>query len=81
MTSDFTKSIKRFIAGGIAGAVAKTAIAPLDRVKILFMTNMRTFTYTKAKEETIRILRDERFLSFWKGNMAQLWRIVPYTAI
>lgn len=28
--------VKEFIAGGAAGAIAKTAVAPLERTKILF---------------------------------------------
>jgi len=32
------KFIKSFVSGGIAGCVAKTAIAPFDRIKMLYVT-------------------------------------------
>ena len=70
MKTEPKKSVKKFIAGGIAGAVAKSAIAPLDRIKILFMTNGRTFNYKEGIKEAYRILIEEKFISFWKGNMA-----------
>lgn len=28
--------IKNFIAGGVAGAISRTAVSPLERLKILF---------------------------------------------
>jgi len=35
-STHFNKFLKSFISGGLAGSAAKSIIAPLDRVKILF---------------------------------------------
>jgi solute carrier family 25 protein 16 len=37
-TPNLKKPLKSFIAGGLAGCCAKTVVAPLDRIKILFQT-------------------------------------------
>lgn len=73
--------LKKFIAGGIAGAVAKTSIAPLDRIKVLFQTTTRAFSISTAWNEVLRILSEEGICAFWKGNLVQMLRIIPYTAI
>lgn len=72
---------EKFIAGGLAGAIAKSTIAPLDRVKVLFQTTTRLFNLQSGVHESKRILSQEGFSAFWKGNCAQLLRITPYTAI
>jgi len=42
-------AIENLICGGIAGSIAKTVIAPFDRVKILYQTNTeRIFSYGSA---------------------------------
>lgn len=45
---------KRLIAGGIAGAVAKTVIAPLDRTKIIFQTSEKKFSARNVVHEIVR---------------------------
>jgi hypothetical protein len=45
---------KRLFAGGIAGAIAKTAIAPLDRVKIIFQTHpSKVFSLANVVKELV----------------------------
>jgi solute carrier family 25, member 42 len=70
------------LSGAISGSLAKTVIAPMDRVKILFQTNpSRRFTYHAAMTLAGDIFRETGFLSFWRGHTATVVRIVPYSAI
>ena len=75
------EAFEKFVAGGLAGAVAKSTIAPLDRVKVLFQATTRIFSLQNGLGESHRIMSQEGFAAFWKGNCAQLLRITPYTAI
>jgi len=69
-------------AGGIAGGLAKTVIAPLDRSKIFFQTNeTRNYRFRYALRWLRHGYRTEGLLSLWRGNTATLARIVPYSAI
>jgi hypothetical protein len=43
-SSDALESVKLLIAGGFAGAVSKTATAPLARLTILYQVSQRTST-------------------------------------
>ncbi|KAL1523542.1 hypothetical protein AB1Y20_018479 [Prymnesium parvum] len=68
-----------FVAGGIAGMVSRTAIAPIERVKILFQISRDRGAGFLHIAPTI--LRDEGLLAFWKGNSAAVARVMPYMSL
>eukprot|EP00878_Enallax_costatus_P046013 GHUV01055581.1.p1 GENE.GHUV01055581.1~~GHUV01055581.1.p1 ORF type:complete len:258 (+),score=54.84 GHUV01055581.1:106-879(+) len=75
-----------FLAGGAAGAIARTATAPLDRIKLLFQvqavasSGTSANAYTGVGQAAAKIFREEGFLAFWKGNGVNIIRIFPYSA-
>lgn len=71
---------KELIAGGVAGGVAKTIVAPLERVKILFQTRSE-FHNIGLLASFRRIAKTEGLLGFYRGNGASVARIVPYAAL
>ncbi|KAI8629527.1 mitochondrial carrier domain-containing protein [Xylariaceae sp. FL1651] len=78
--------VRSFIAGGLAGCAAKTAVAPLDRVKILFQTSNPQFAkYTSSWVGLGRALRDiygqQGIVGLFRGHSATLLKIYPYAAI
>ncbi|KAG5465348.1 hypothetical protein CUR178_00050 [Leishmania enriettii] len=82
----FTKELIRFIesfaAGGIAGAVSKTVIAPGDRVKIIFQVeSTRRFSLREALYLGVETVRKFGITGLWIGNGATMLRVVPYAAI
>lgn len=72
---------KQLLCGGIAGCVAKTSIAPLERVKILFQVNSPNYPYTGVMSTLTRILTREGLNGLYKGNMSSIARVFPYAAI
>ncbi|KAD2393818.1 hypothetical protein R6Q59_013342 [Mikania micrantha] len=71
---------RELIAGGVAGGVAKTAVAPLERLKILFQTRCE-FYNTGVLASFTRVAKTEGLLGFYRGNGASLARIIPYAAL
>ncbi|GAW18863.1 hypothetical protein ANO14919_083450 [Xylariales sp. No.14919] len=77
---------RSFVAGGLAGCAAKTTVAPLDRVKILFQTSNPQFAkYTGSWAGMGRALRDiyaqHGAVGLFRGHSATLLKIYPYAAI
>ncbi|ORY88732.1 mitochondrial carrier domain-containing protein [Leucosporidium creatinivorum] len=74
------------LAGGIAGCVGKTSVAPLDRVKILFQT--RSPDYARYAGTWMGVFRASKDIyaetgvrGLLQGHSATLLRIFPYAAI
>ncbi|KAF9094363.1 hypothetical protein BGX29_005228 [Mortierella sp. GBA35] len=85
-----TKSLdyiaRTMLAGGIAGITAKTAVAPLDRVKILFQASNPQFekyagTWTGVFKAGRDIHKAGGIRGLFQGNSATVLRIFPYAAI
>ncbi|GMM36739.1 coenzyme A transporter [Saccharomycopsis crataegensis] len=74
------------LAGGIAGCSAKSLIAPLDRIKILFQTSNPEFkefssSYFGLSKAAKKIFHNDGFVGFFQGHSVTLIRIFPYAAI
>ncbi|XP_009779866.1 mitochondrial carrier protein CoAc2-like [Nicotiana tabacum] len=72
---------KELIAGGVAGGFAKTAVAPLELIKILFQTRQAEFRSLGLSGSFTKIAKTEGALGFFRGNGASVVRIVPYAAL
>jgi len=78
--------VRSGLAGGVAGCVAKTVVAPLDRVKILFQASNPNFqkyagTWSGAFTAGGEIYRNGGIRGLLQGHSATLLRVFPYAAI
>ena len=75
-------SLELLCCGSIAGAAAKTVIAPGDRIKIIFQTDpSRPFSMGNALRAGREIVATSGPLALWRGNGATMVRIMPHAGI
>ncbi|KAF9268042.1 mitochondrial carrier [Marasmius fiardii PR-910] len=86
---DHHTALKFLLAGGIAGAVSRTATAPFDRLKIFLITrpsDVGNVGNTMGGVRVIgaaiaRIYTEGGLLGFWVGNGLSVAKIFPESAI
>ncbi|KAG5533440.1 hypothetical protein RHGRI_027566 [Rhododendron griersonianum] len=79
-------TVSQLLAGGVAGAVSKTCTAPLARLTILFQvqgmhSDVVMLRKASILHEASRIVREEGFRAFWKGNLVTIAHRLPYSSI
>jgi len=87
MPVDVLSFAKDFLAGGVAAAISKTAVAPIERVKLLLQVQHVSTQIAADKQYKgiidcfVRIPKEQGVLSFWRGNMANVIRYFPTQAL
>lgn len=77
-----------FAAGGIAGTIAKTCTAPIERVKLIIQTqdaNPKIISgevprYTGIGNCFTRVYQEQGLAAFWRGNAVNVMRYFPTQA-
>ena len=80
--------VAMFLAGGLAGALAKSCTAPLDRLKIIMQTagaSRASAASVAAADKGLlaafaEIGKSEGLAGYWRGNVPQVIRILPYSS-
>jgi solute carrier family 25 (adenine nucleotide translocator) protein 4/5/6/31 len=85
---DFTTFITNFLMGGVSAAVSKTAAAPIERVKLLIQNQDEMLKagrldkpYKGIVDCSARVMKNEGFVAFWRGNLANVIRYFPTQAL
>merc|ERR1711862_533931 len=76
-----------FIAGGISAAVSKTAVAPIERVKLLLQVQAVSKQLSESQKYKgivdcfVRIPKEQGIGAFWRGNLSNVIRYFPTQAL
>ena len=75
--------VRDFFIGGISAAVSKTAVAPIERVKLILQVQDANKNIPEDKRYKgisdcfSRVYKEQGFLSLWRGNLANVIRYFP----
>jgi solute carrier family 25 (adenine nucleotide translocator) protein 4/5/6/31 len=81
------KFIIDWLTGGVSAAISKTAVAPIERVKLLLQVQDASKSITADKkykgiiDVLVRVPKEQGFWSLWRGNLANVIRYFPTQAL
>jgi solute carrier family 25 (adenine nucleotide translocator) protein 4/5/6/31 len=83
--SGFEQLMSDLVIGGSIGAVSKTVMAPVERVKLLLQTmdsnpdvvSGKVARYNGIGDCFSRVYNEQGFRAFWRGNMVNCLRYAP----
>ncbi|KAI7834662.1 mitochondrial carrier domain-containing protein [Kickxella alabastrina] len=82
MTGSGESTALHLVAGGVSGAVSRTVVSPLERMKILFQVRGgASASYNGVFGTLAKIWREEGMAGYMRGNGTNVVRIVPYSAV
>jgi len=81
--------LTNFLMGGVSAAISKTAVAPIERVKLLLQNQSASKAISESGKGEYkgivdcfsRVASEQGVGSFWRGNMANVIRYFPTQAL
>jgi solute carrier family 25 (adenine nucleotide translocator) protein 4/5/6/31 len=79
--------LRDFLVGGVAAAVSKTAVAPIERVKILLQVQDASQQIKAGKKYKgiidcfVRVVKEQGAITLWRGNFVNVIRYFPTQAL
>jgi len=74
-----------FLKGGISATISKTAVAPIERIKLLLQVQATSTQisdpYKGIMDCAMRVYKEQGPTAFWRGNTANIIRYFPTQAL
>lgn len=75
------KVYKNIFTAGISSMVARTIVAPIERVEIFRQLKVEGYYNLSLISSLIKIYKNQGIFGLFKGNLSQMIRIFPFAAI